>query len=98
MSKLLVSTFVAVVVLVAADLAVTSFAPSLRAQAAEVPSIVTAGACLEFGPIAGPTVFKVGAVEGHWVSVVKGNSTIMKEGTWLNLDRMELIRPSRFCQ
>jgi hypothetical protein len=98
MSKLRVLTLVAVVVMLATGVAVTSWAPHVRAQASEVPSVVTAGACLEFGPVAGPTVFRVGAVEGHWVSVVKGNATIMKEGTWLNLDTMELIRPSRLCQ
>jgi hypothetical protein len=48
--------------------------------------------------VAGPTAFRVGAIEGHWVSVVKGNTTMMKEGTWLNLNTMELIRPSRLCQ
>jgi hypothetical protein len=98
MSRLHAFTLIAVVALLAAAVAGTFSAPRLRAQASEVPSVVTVGSCLEFGPVAGPTAFRVGAVEGHWVSVVKGNATIMKEGTWLNLDAMELIRPSRLCQ
>jgi hypothetical protein len=98
MPKLRVLTIVAVVTLLAAGVAVLSRAPRLRAQAGEVPSIVTAGACLEYGPLAGPTAFRVGAVEGHWVSVVSGNATIMKEGTWLNLEMRDLIRPSSLCR
>ncbi len=93
-----VLTLVAVVILLAAGVAVTPYIPHLRAQASEIPSVVTAGACLEFGPVAGPTAFRVGTIEGHWVSVASGNATIMKEGTWLNLERMDLIRPSRLCR
>jgi hypothetical protein len=98
MNRLNVPTLVAVVILLAAGLAATSYAPRLGAQTSELPSLVTVGACLEFGAVAGPTAFRVGAIEGHWVSVVKGNTTLMKEGTWLNLNTMDLIRPSRLCQ
>ena len=98
MSTLHVRTVLAVVVLSAAAVVFLSHAPGLGAQASEAPSIVTEGACLEYGPLAGPTAFKVGAVEGHWVSVVSGNSTIMKAGTWMNLDTVQFLRPSRLCQ